>query len=76
VRLRFGDGDSSLLIEVCEDGQGSGGAAGRGVGLGSMRERASELGGTCDIASDAGNGTTVRATLPLPRPQQAGEAHE
>ena len=37
-----------------------------GVGLGSMRERAEELGGTLDLDQRPGGGTCVRAQLPLP----------
>ncbi|WP_214109471.1 sensor histidine kinase [Acrocarpospora catenulata] len=54
----------ALLIEVCDDGVGLPPGVKSGVGLGSMRERASELGGTCAIASDTA-GTTVTARLPL-----------
>jgi len=35
------------------------------VGSASMRERAGELGGTLDVTTTPGGGTTVRARLPL-----------
>jgi len=38
-----------------------------GVGLGSMRERAEELGGTFVLEHRAEGGTRVRAVLPLAR---------
>ncbi len=37
----------------------------RGVGIMGMRERAHLLGGDCTIESRSGNGTTVKASLPL-----------
>jgi signal transduction histidine kinase len=40
--------------------------AGRHVGLHSMRERANLLGGSFDLASALGDGTTVSVTLPIP----------
>lgn len=56
---------AQLVLEVLDDGTGvqSGGRA--GVGLSSMRERAGELGGTCEIAAAAPAGTRVRAVLPI-----------
>nr|BFE86777.1 hypothetical protein GCM10020093_093780 [Planobispora longispora] len=51
-----------------EDGAGRGGipAAGarEGVGLTSMRERATELGGSCTFEERAEGGTLVRVVLP------------
>jgi signal transduction histidine kinase len=62
VCLTLGD---ALDVEIKDDGVGLplGGRA--GVGLTSMRERTAELGGTCQIASVPGQGTCVRARLPL-----------
>ena len=40
--------------------------AARRSGVASIRERAAELGGTCEVASAAGGGTRVFARLPLP----------
>ena len=42
-----------------------------GVGLGSMRQRAQELGGHTRITANGGPGTRVRAWLPLTPPSQA-----
>lgn len=63
VCLRF---NHDLTIEVGDDGVGFRARRAGGVGLISMRERASELGGRCDIISPAAGGTIIRATLPLP----------
>ncbi len=52
-------------LEVTIRDEGSSGAAWvPGVGVSSMRERAAEIGGSIDIASD-GNGSRVHALLPL-----------
>lgn len=55
----------ALRLEVRDDGRGLPVSGRTGVGTASMRERAEELGGTCEIASPAGGGTRVRAWLPL-----------
>jgi signal transduction histidine kinase len=49
--------DASRPIEVDESG--------RGRGLFSMKERASLLGGTCDIQSQPGKGTSIMVRVPL-----------
>ena len=58
--------DGNALLEIDDDGQGFelGGAPG-GLGLANLRERVDSLGGKLDIDSMTGEGTTVRATLPL-----------
>jgi len=58
------DGDQ-LLVEVTDDGTGISPEAQAGVGLVSLRERAAELGGRCEVLCPAGGGTVVRARLPL-----------
>ncbi|MDP8909482.1 MAG: sensor histidine kinase, partial [Chloroflexota bacterium] len=64
VRVSIG---KTLDLEISDDGIGLADDRRGGVGLASMRERASELGGTCTVerASPAG-GTRVVACLPLP----------
>jgi DNA-binding NarL/FixJ family response regulator/signal transduction histidine kinase len=67
VRLMLAGG-GGLYIEVRDDGGRQGGAAPGwqpGVGLISMRERAAELGGSCEAGPDPGGGGRVTATLPL-----------
>jgi two-component system NarL family sensor kinase len=63
VDVRRGNG---LELDVVDDGVGLSGTGRRGVGLDSMRERAEELGGECEIGSSEPHGTTVRVRLPLP----------
>jgi signal transduction histidine kinase len=53
----------AVVLEVSDDGSGFT-QPGSGVGLHAMRERATELGGSCEITSTPGAGTTVAAWLP------------
>ncbi len=55
-----------LELEVRDDGTGMARGWIPGIGVASIRERAAELGGTCEFASIAGVGTRVVARLPLP----------
>jgi two-component system, NarL family, sensor kinase len=59
--------DDDLHIEVVDDGIGLPTVTNGGVGLSSMRERATELGGECLVEADHDGGTRVFATLPLPK---------
>ena len=56
--------DEMLTIRIVDDGVGLPPDATPGVGLGSMRERASELGGTLTVGRASAGGTQVTATLP------------
>ncbi len=60
VRVRA-EGDRIELV-VHDDGDGMDGSATPGVGLGSMAERARDLGG--DVRFDSGDGTTVIVSVP------------
>ncbi len=55
------------VLEVCvrDDGSGIGPDTAAGVGMLSLRERAAELGGDCEVTCPPGGGTLVRARLPL-----------
>jgi signal transduction histidine kinase len=54
----------TLTLEITDDGRGIGPVRRHGVGLASMRERATELGGTCVVEDRPGGGTRVRVELP------------
>ena len=69
VRLAIEDG--ALCVEIRDDGVGMPGPRAdhtghAGVGLTSMRERATELGGSLHVGPLPEGGTRVLATLPLP----------
>ena len=59
------EGRQALSVEVRDDGSGLPAEHRAGVGLASMRERATELGGICTIDAPPGGGTRVCAWLPL-----------
>ena len=59
--------DQVLCLEIQDDGRGLPKDFRPGVGIVSMRERASELGGTCLIESLPSEGARVMARLPLTR---------
>ncbi|WP_157547906.1 GAF domain-containing sensor histidine kinase [Micromonospora sp. ATCC 39149] len=54
----------TLVIEVSDDGVGIAGPRPGGVGLDSMRERAAELGGECEVTGREPGGTLIRVRLP------------
>lgn len=62
VRIALNGG---LVLEISDDGRGLPDDYRTGVGMASMRERAEELGGTCEIEGVDGRGTRVLALLPL-----------
>ena len=68
VRIEGSGPDAMVLVEVHDDGKGFTPHQG-GSGLRNMRDRARDLGGECDIVSAAGEGTVVRWSAPLQRPE-------
>ena len=50
-----------VTMEIADDGIG--GADADGFGLRGLRDRIGALGGSVEVASPAGGGTTIRATL-------------
>ncbi len=58
--------NGGLVLEIVDDGVGLGsGSSEAGVGIMSMRERTSELGGAFRVDKVRGGGTLVHVTLPL-----------
>ena len=66
--LRIEARGPNLVVEIRDDGRGfdpAAAVANGHFGLRSMRQRAEMLGGSLDIATGPGRGTTVRAILPI-----------
>jgi len=71
IALRLHHQDGQVAVTVVDDGGGFDPAKAerrRGMGLGLMRERVTELGGTFLLDSTPGTGTSVRILLPRGRP--------
>jgi signal transduction histidine kinase len=61
--LAYGN-DGTVQLEVGDDGLGTAAVAeGAGFGLLGLRERAARLGGSVDVVSEPGHGTTVRVAV-------------
>lgn len=65
VEITETEGGEALLLRVSDDGRGIDPTRPGGLGLLTMRERATQLGGTLGIAPRPGGGTVVTALLPL-----------
>jgi len=63
VTVRAVCADGTLTISVADDGCGGAAAAG-GTGLTGMADRVTALGGTIDLRSNRGEGTSVVAEFP------------
>ncbi len=63
VRVRIAAGNGSVLVEVSDDGVGGADAA-RGTGLRGLADRVEALGGSLEVVSPAGAGTSLRAEIP------------
>ena len=66
VDVALGFERERVRLTVHDDGVGFDvDGTGRGYGLDNMRERAEELGGTFELSSDPGRGTSVSVVLPI-----------
>jgi signal transduction histidine kinase len=72
VDVRLSRTDDVVVLEVQDDGRGfdpdGRAVSARRLGLVSMRERATELGGSLELESRPGSGTLVRARVPAAAP--------
>ena len=73
VRVSLGASDGPLVLSVEDDGAGfTAESAPRGMGMANLAARASEVGGSLNVSSVPGRGTTVRFAVPcaeLPSPR-------
>jgi len=86
IRIELGWRDSAVQLNVSDDGTGldvaatagANGSAARGrrigIGLRTMRYRAARAGGTLELRSQPGLGTSVKVLVPLPHAQEAQSA--
>jgi len=72
VNVSVDDQPPALRVEVIDDGPGLPTDMRLGVGLRSMRERADEVRGMCEIGTVHDGGTMVRAVLPIPQLDESG----
>src|SRR5919199_3286922 len=72
LRLTVQDWGRGFAMDRPGDKPAAGAEPGHHVGLHSMRERANLLGGTFEIESAPGEGTTVRAAIPLLQASEDG----
>jgi signal transduction histidine kinase len=63
ARVEVTRGDGQVVVAVSDDGVG-GADPTSGSGLGGLFDRVATLGGTLDVDSPPGRGTTVRAAIP------------
>jgi signal transduction histidine kinase len=71
IRLRLSQQDGQVAVTVADDGGGfdpSLAEQRHGMGLGLMQQRVAELGGSLQLDSTPGRGTSVRILLPGDRP--------
>ena len=67
IELRLEFDDERIRLEISDDGVGFDPPrrADAGHGLGNIRERIEELGGTCQVRSGPTAGTTIRVEVPV-----------
>jgi signal transduction histidine kinase len=67
IEVRVAAGEGHTTVEVRDNG-GGGAHPARGSGLSGLTDRVSALGGTLEIESPVGVGTTIRARIPVTAP--------
>ena len=71
IRIQLKGDNELIALKIIDDGTGFdvSGAAGKGLGLISMLERAESIGGTLKVVSRKGAGTRLQVTVPFRTPQ-------
>ena len=70
IEVRVAAGEGHTTVEVRDNG-GGGAHPARGSGLSGLTDRVNALGGTLEIDSPVGVGTTIRARIPVTAPGDA-----
>jgi signal transduction histidine kinase len=65
VRIRVEQQQDRLLLSIRDDGKGFDALHNKGLGLLGIQERVTRLGGTCQVQSQPGSGTTLSLELPF-----------
>jgi len=70
IRIHLKGDNDLIALKITDDGIGFdvNGAAGKGLGLISMHERAESIGGTLKVMSRKGSGTRLQVTVPFRTP--------
>lgn len=69
VRVSLGSVHNTITLSIADDGLGfDPSQAPRGLGIANMRARAEEFGGTFELASQPGGGTSVAFSIPVEEP--------
>ena len=76
IRVQLTAGAEAVALKIIDDGSGFdlAAAAGRGLGLISMHERAESVGGKLEMVSRKGAGTRLQVTVPFRTPQQRADS--
>jgi signal transduction histidine kinase len=75
IDVRAVVGEGGMTVAVRDDGRGGVDPA-RGSGLTGLADRVSALGGALEIESEAGEGSTIRARIPVRAPANGGGRRE
>lgn len=65
VRISLLPGESKLVLKIEDDGKGIGTEVGTGHGLSNMHNRLEKIGGSCEVTSGEGIGTSVKFEVHL-----------
>jgi signal transduction histidine kinase len=76
VRIGVGQQQDRLLLKIRDDGQGFDVGQTKGLGLLGIQERVTQLGGTCEVRSQPGHGTTLAVELPFTQQKQSASIRE
>ena len=81
VQLQMASNRGAVMLKIQDDGRGfdpalleTGKADKRGIGLFSLRAHAAALGGTCEVFSKPGQGTTITVRVPVAKARRTKKA--